>query len=73
MNLDRVVHGLSRSVDPGAVLKQELEEAISPITSRLDELEKKLDLIISTFSRIEAGIKTVQPVVDFAKKLPFIK
>jgi hypothetical protein len=59
--------------DPGAFLKAELEEAISPVTDRVTSLEKKLDLIILTLGRIEAGLKAVQPVIDFVKKLPFFK
>lgn len=61
------------SGDPGKFLKQELAESIEPITKRVDALEKKLDLILLTLGRIEAGLKTVQPVVDFVKKLPFFK
>jgi hypothetical protein len=60
-------------VDPGSYLKQELEEGLTPITERVDRLEKKLDLIILALGRIEAGLKMVQPVIDFVKKLPFFK
>lgn len=73
MKLGRIVAGITESGDPGSYLKQELEQGLEPITQRVDRLEKKLDLIILTLSRIEAGIKTVQPVVDFVKKLPFFK
>jgi hypothetical protein len=73
MKLGRIVAGIAESGDPGSYLKQELEQGLEPITQRVDRLEKKLDLIILTLSRIEAGIKTVQPVVDFVKKLPFFK
>jgi hypothetical protein len=61
------------SGDPGKFLKQELAESIEPITKRVDALEKKLDLIILALGRIEAGLKMVQPVIDFVKKLPFFK
>ena len=73
MKLGKIVSGIAESGDPGAYLKQELEQGLEPITLRVERLEKKLDLIILTLSRIEAGIKTVQPVVDFVKKLPFFK
>jgi hypothetical protein len=74
MKLDGVLSGLvGSSGDPGAFLKQELEQGLEPITKRVDALEKKLDLIILTLGRIEAGLKAVQPVVDFIKKLPFFK
>jgi len=61
------------SGDPGAFLKQELEEAISPVTDRVDALEKKLDLLILTAKRIEDLLKSIKPVVDLIKKIPFIK
>lgn len=59
--------------DPGALLKQELEEAISPVTTRVDALEKKLDLLILTAKRIEDLLKSMKPVIDLVKKLPFLK
>jgi hypothetical protein len=73
MKLDKLIGGIAQSGDPGAFLKQELEEGLEPITKRVDALEKKLDLIILTLGRIEAGLKAVQPVIDFVKKLPFFK
>jgi len=69
MNLTSVLG----SGDPGALLKQELEEAISPVTNRVDALEKKLDLLILTAKRIEDLLKSIKPVVDLIKKIPFIK
>lgn len=62
-----------RTGDPGALLKQELEEAISPVTDRVDALEKKLDLLILTSRRIEDLLKSMKPVIDLVKKLPFLK
>ena len=59
--------------DPGAYLKRELEEGLEPITKRVDALEKKLDLLILTASRIEAILKKIEPVVALIKKIPFIK
>ena len=73
MKLDKLIGGIAQSGDPGAFLKQELGEGLEPITKRVDALEKKLDLIILTLGRIEAGLKAVQPVIDFVKKLPFFK
>jgi hypothetical protein len=73
MKLDKLIGGIAQSGDPGAFLKQELEEGLEPITKRVDALEKKLDLIILTLNRIEAGLKAVQPVIEFVKKLPFFK
>jgi hypothetical protein len=73
MNFDKLVGGIAKTGDPGAFLAKELEEGLEPITRRVDALEKKLDLIILALSRIEAGLKAVQPVIDFVKKLPFFK
>jgi hypothetical protein len=73
MKFDKLIGGIAQSGDPGAFLKQELEEGLEPITKRVDALEKKLDLIILTLGRIEAGLKAIQPVIDFVKKLPFFK
>ena len=73
MKFDKLIGGIAQSGDPGAFLKTELEEGLEPITKRVDALEKKLDLIILTLGRIEAGLKAVQPVIDFVKKLPFFK
>jgi chaperonin cofactor prefoldin len=73
MNFDKVVNNLSRSVDPGAVLQQELEEAISPITSRVDRLEKKIDMLILLMRSIDDNLKKLQPLYDVLIKLPFFK
>ena len=73
MNFDKLIGGIAQSGDPGAFLKQELEEGLEPITKRVDALEKKLDLIILSLNRIEAGLKAIRPVIDFVKKLPFFK
>jgi hypothetical protein len=73
MNFDNVVNNLSRSVDPGAVLQQELEEAISPITGRVDKLEKKIDMLILLMKSIDDNLKKLQPLYDLTIKLPFFK
>jgi hypothetical protein len=73
MKLDKIVSSLSSSVDPGAVLRQELEEAISPITDRVDRLEKKIDMLILTMQSVDASLKKLQPLYDFVTKLPFFK
>jgi len=73
MNFDDVVNNLSRSVVPGAVLQQELEEAISPITGRVDRLEKKIDMLILLMRSIDDNLKKLQPLYDVLVKLPFFK
>ena len=69
MNLTNIL----RTGDPGILLKQELEEALSPVTTRVDALEKKLDLLILTAKRIEDLLKSMKPLIDLLKKLPFLK
>ena len=68
MKLDGILSG-----DPGAFLKQELEKAISPVSDRVDNLEKKLDQLISLCTRIENLLKAMKPVMDLIKKVPFLK
>jgi hypothetical protein len=73
MKLDKIVSGLAQSGDPGAYIKQEIEEGISPITERIDRLEKKIDLLILTMKSVEDGLKKIQPLYDLLMKLPFFK
>ena len=73
MNLDKLVGSLAQSGDPGAFLKQELEEGLTPITKRVDALEKKLDLILLSLRKIEAFLNKAQPILDLLKKLRFFK
>jgi len=73
MNLSNLVSNIAESGDPGAFLKQELEEGLGPITQRVDALEKKLDQLISLCTRIENLLKSMKPIVDLIKKVPFIK
>ena len=74
MKLDSVLSGLvGSSADPGAFLKQELQEAISPVTDRVDSLEKKLDTLVLTAHRIEDLLIKMKPLTDLILKLPFFK
>ena len=73
MKLGRIVAGITESGDPGAYLKQEVEQGLEPITLRVERLEKKLDLLILTAQRIETLLNAMKPVVDLIKKIPFIK
>jgi hypothetical protein len=40
MRIDKLVAGIADSGDLGSALRKELEEGISPITERVDKLEK---------------------------------
>jgi hypothetical protein len=73
MNFDKIVNGIAQSGDPGAYLKQEIEEGISPITERIDRLEKKVDMLILTLKSVDESLKKLQPLYDFVVKLPFFK
>ena len=73
MNLDRLVGGIAQSGDPGAFIKQEIQEGISPITDRVDRLEKKIDMLILTMQSIDSNLKKLQPLYEFVVKLPFVK
>jgi hypothetical protein len=73
MKLNNIVNGIVQSGDPGAYLKQEIEQGLEPITQRVDRLEKKIDLLILTMQRIEEGLKKIQPLYDLLMKLPFFK
>lgn len=73
MNFDKLVGGISQSGDPGAFVRKELEEGISPITDRVDRLEKKIDMLILTMKSIDESLKRLQPLYDFVVKLPFFK
>lgn len=59
--------------DPGSYLKEELEEAILPVTARIEKLEKKLDLLNLTLERIEKLLQAIQPIAKALSKLPFLK
>ncbi len=73
MNLDKLIGGIAQSGDPGAFIKQEIQEGISPITDRVDRLEKKIDMLILTMKSIDESLKKLQPLFDFVVKLPFFK
>ena len=71
MNLDGIVKGIAQSGDLGGVLRQELEEGISPITDRVDRLEKKIDMLIVLMKRVDDKLKKLQPLYNLIVKLPF--
>ena len=73
MKLDKLVGGLVESGDPGAFVKRELEEGLEPITKRVDNLEKKIDMLILLMKSIDDNLKKLQPLYDFLIKLPFFK
>jgi hypothetical protein len=73
MKLDKIVSGIAQSGDPGAYLRQELEEGISPVTERIERLEKKVDTLILTLKSVDESLKKLQPLYDFVTKLPFFK
>ena len=73
MNFDKLVGGIAQSGDPGAFIKQEIQEGISPITDRVDRLEKKIDMLILLMQSIDNNLKKLQPLYDLILKLPLFK
>ena len=73
MKIGKLVGDLVESGDPGAYLKQELEEGLEPITKRVERLEKKIDMLILLMRSIDDNLKRLQPLYDLIVKLPFFK
>lgn len=73
MKIGKLVGDLVESGDPGAYLKQELEEGLEPITKRVERLEKKIDMLILLMKNIDDNLKKLQPLYDLIVKLPFFK
>ena len=72
MKVDQLLNLASSPDNLSSFLSKELEEGLEPITKRVDALEKKLDQLISLCTRIENLLKTMKPIVDLIKKIPFI-
>jgi chaperonin cofactor prefoldin len=73
MKIGKLVGDLVESGDPGAYIKQELEEGLEPITKRIERLEKKVDMLILLLKSIDENLKKLQPLYDLIIKLPFFK
>ena len=73
MKIGKLAGDLVESGDPGAYLKQELEEGLAPITERVERLEKKVDILILLLKSIDENLKKLQPLYDLIVKLPFFK
>jgi hypothetical protein len=73
MKIGKLVGDLVESGDPGAYIKQELEEGLEPITKRIERLEKKVDMLILLLRSIDDNLKKLQPLYDLIVKLPFFK
>jgi hypothetical protein len=73
MKIGKLVGDLVESGDPGAYIKQELEEGLEPITQRIERLEEKVDMLILLLKGIDGNLKKLQPLYDLIVKLPFFK
>jgi hypothetical protein len=73
VRIDKLVAGIADSGDLGSALRKELEEGISPITDRVDKLEKKIDMLILTMKSIDESLKKLQPLYDLVIRFPFFK
>jgi hypothetical protein len=58
---------------PGEYLAQELEKAISPITTRVDSVEKDVKSLVIAVQRVETLLIQLQPLVKLINKIPFLK
>lgn len=54
-------------VDLGRLLAKEAEEAVEPVTKRLDEVLDQLRAISRELDRLNDAVEAVQPVIDFVK------
>jgi hypothetical protein len=73
MRIDKLVAGIADSGDLGSALRKELEEGISPITERVDKLEKKIDMLILLMKGIDDNLLKLQPLYNLVVRLPFFK
>jgi hypothetical protein len=73
MKIGKLVEGFAESGDPGDFIRKELEEGISPITDRVDKLEKKIDMLILLMKSIDDNLRKLQPLYDLVVKLPFFR
>jgi hypothetical protein len=73
MKIGKLVGDLVESGDPGAYIRQELEEGLEPITKRIERLEKKVDMLILLLKSIDDNLKKLQPLYDLVIRLPFFK
>ena len=64
---------ITKGVDPGGIVAEELEQALAPLAKRVSALDKKLDLLLLTLQRIETLLVSLQPLVKIINKLPFLK
>lgn len=73
MKLDNLVGNLAKTGDLGAFLRQELEEGISPVTERVDRLEKKVDVLITLMKKVDEKLEQIKPLTDLLLKLPLLR
>jgi hypothetical protein len=67
--LNEIVNGK----DPGEYLAKELQEVVSPVTSRVDDLSAKLDRIEGLLIKIDASLTLLKPLATFISKIPFFR
>ena len=73
MKFDDLVGTLGKTGDLGAAIRQELEEGISPITVRVDKLEKKIDMLILLMRKVDEKLEQLKPLTDLLLKLPLFR
>lgn len=74
MKLGNLLNDFSSSGgDPGSYLKQELEQGLEPITKRVSDLEKKIDMMILLMRGIDESLRKLQPLTNLLSKLPIFR
>ena len=73
MKFNDLVGNIAKTGDLGVALRQEIEEGISPITERVDRLEKKIDMLILLMKKVDEKTEQLKPFFDLLLKLPFFK
>lgn len=68
--------GILPSLDPedlGKYLKKELQEGMSPVLDKADDLNENLNHLIEVMERIEQVLKKLEPLANLIQKIPFLK
>lgn len=59
--------------DPGGFAKQEIEEALSPVTERVDDALLRIKKIQVTLESIDRRLDQLEPLVALLRRFGFLK
>jgi hypothetical protein len=71
--MNNFLNDLVTKGDPGKVIAEEIEQAISPVTEEVSAIRNDLQEFKETLARIERLLVSLQPLLNFLNKLPFFK